>query len=559
MLASSNRIGTTTTLRLTAALLAGGAIVGAPRSAAAFGGEDTSDPPTIVCPADTTTVSDLVDGVADCMAPIPDFSGTFPGRVLIQSPEAGTTFLGSQLVTLIVNGETFCEVTAFIDGEDLDGNTIPDACEGLSCCETGDLRLLVMRYLGGSCDESDNLQGDKFECAQYTDAPLPDLAWIVANDKENDPFDGHVYFSGPVMLGADFPIDALAAGEDKLGAKTAIHLFSVMDLGDGEVAPDELLQQSVFKTDCSELLLSGDTFGASLLVDCRAADAPLPGDCCAFGKPRVLTMQFNGLDCSATRHGQDEDKVECFDIAPIPASARIIASDKEDPYDDDLPVQSVKFHTSCSQPLAIGDQFGASLLVGCVGEDEPVDEDDGDACQDGAKPAELTFTYEGTTCQEWDDATDGEGGNSQGKHTKCAQDDESELPMTAIVIATNKRAKDVCKNSAKIYFCGQVSLGEAFTVAAAAVGDSKLKGKLYLHVFDPADLPEGACPIDPEACAFEDVDPRQTVKLKSSCSKPLIPTEDFGAFRLESVVLEDGSSGDEDEGGAARFLQNGRR
>ena len=38
--------------------------------------------------------------------------------------------------------------------------------------------------------------------------------------------------------------------------------------------------------------------------------------------------------------------------------------------DGDMLLQTVGFHTSCSQPLHVGDQFGASLLVGCLGENE---------------------------------------------------------------------------------------------------------------------------------------------------------------------------------------------
>ena len=34
----------------------------------------------------------------------------------------------------------------------------------------------------------------------------------------------------------------------------------------------------------------------------------------------------------------------------------------------ELLLQTIKFHTSCSQPLALGDEFGGVQLVGFIGE-----------------------------------------------------------------------------------------------------------------------------------------------------------------------------------------------
>jgi hypothetical protein len=128
----------------------------------------------------------------------------------------------------------------------------------------------------------------------------------------------------------------------------------------------------------------------------------------------VLTFQYTAQDCSATSHTQDDGKVECDDYAPLADSVFIRSTDKADPYDSgaktwfeglvafdetfdmaaanegdshfgsasfihifdaagDTLLQSVEFHTSCSQPLFLGNQFGASLLVGCIGEDALAD------------------------------------------------------------------------------------------------------------------------------------------------------------------------------------------
>ncbi|NND75005.1 MAG: hypothetical protein HKN44_08365, partial [Ilumatobacter sp.] len=136
-----------------------------------------------------------------------------------------------------------------------------------------------------------------------------------------------------------------------------------------------------------------------------------PGEsCCDLGDPRILSMYFTGDDCSATSHDQGGNAT-CDDFGIITDPAYILATDKEDPDDGGARVwfagtvsvgdiyeidaanagenklksntfihifdseggtqlQKVKIHTSCSEPLETGNQFGASLLVGCLGENE---------------------------------------------------------------------------------------------------------------------------------------------------------------------------------------------
>ena len=116
-------------------------------------------------------------------------------------------------------------------------------------------------------------------------------------------------------------------------------------------------------------------------------------------KPLTLTMRYTGDDCSASSHSQDPKKVPCKDLGALPAIAQIVVRDKPggsklyfnglvpldgtftiDPAnagDDKLKSnvfaeisdasgihQTVGFHTSCSQPLSLGDQFGSLRLVG---------------------------------------------------------------------------------------------------------------------------------------------------------------------------------------------------
>ncbi|NNM27597.1 MAG: hypothetical protein HKO59_16735, partial [Phycisphaerales bacterium] len=146
-------------------------------------------------------------------------------------------------------------------------------------------------------------------------------------------------------------------------------------------------------------------------VPCEVMTCVFFGEsCCEEGKPRVLTMLYTGDDCSASSHSQG-GAVECDDFGALLDTVYIISSDDDDPFVGDALVwfegtvsvgeaydidagnagedklksntyihilaseggsvlQTVKFHTSCSQPVETGDQYGASLLIACLGEHE---------------------------------------------------------------------------------------------------------------------------------------------------------------------------------------------
>ena len=123
---------------------------------------------------------------------------------------------------------------------------------------------------------------------------------------------------------------------------------------------------------------------------------------CEDGKPQILTMQYTGEGCFQSAHFQDLDKVECHGDPAFAPVVRIRATEKENPDDDggklwfedevalgeffsidarthdedklksktyvhirDLDgnlLQSVRFETSCSEPLILGDRYGALVL-----------------------------------------------------------------------------------------------------------------------------------------------------------------------------------------------------
>jgi len=138
-----------------------------------------------------------------------------------------------------------------------------------------------------------------------------------------------------------------------------------------------------------------------------------PISCCVDGRPTGLLMEYTAAGCGATRHSQEPGKVSCADSGPLPDLAYIIANDSDSPtsgriwfsgwvnkgglflisaarggattlstdtrlhiYNADpaaggVRVEFVKFHTSCSQPLAVGDQYGSALLRACDGAPPP--------------------------------------------------------------------------------------------------------------------------------------------------------------------------------------------
>ena len=132
-----------------------------------------------------------------------------------------------------------------------------------------------------------------------------------------------------------------------------------------------------------------------------------PGDgTCDAGKPKILEMKYTGKDCSASSNAQDPGKLSCDGDPAFASLVHIVATDKENPDDKKAKLwfegnvvldttfdidaandgasklkantwvliysgpgrsgllQAVKFHTSCSQPLNLGDVFGSLELVG---------------------------------------------------------------------------------------------------------------------------------------------------------------------------------------------------
>jgi hypothetical protein len=177
-------------------------------------------------------------------------------------------------------------------------------------------------------------------------------------------------------------------------------------------------QNTTIHVSCSQPIGPGLTFGSFLVLQ---ADSRVGGRICPFEpsddvcvdsagnkrKPRSLLLRYVAEPCAATSHSQDSSKVSCSETTTsLPATVFIRVSANSDPQKLDKVhfegtvstsvdggafqvdgkdgkfesdsfahifsaaggtlLQTVKFHTSCSQPLEAGDQFGALVLEGAI-------------------------------------------------------------------------------------------------------------------------------------------------------------------------------------------------
>ncbi|RMH01730.1 MAG: hypothetical protein D6702_10645 [Planctomycetota bacterium] len=262
---------------------------------------------------------------------------------------------------------------------------VPCGSGGDFCASGAKPASLTMTYTGEDCSATSHSQ-DPGKVSCYGDPMMAPRVHILAWDNKK----GTVWFDGDVDLGATFVIDSAYGGASKLGSETVVEILDLQG---------SLLQEVHFHTSCSQPLFPGDSFGGVTLVSFEPEGGNSRDYCDHGGKPKILEMVYRGSDCSATRHGQASGKVSC---AGDPAKADpvwIVAHDghgktwfagevglntlfsidagtageehlgKEttvEIYDQagGTLLQTVSFHTSCSQPLQQGDRFGALSLVG---------------------------------------------------------------------------------------------------------------------------------------------------------------------------------------------------
>ena len=296
-------------------------------------------------------------------------------------------------------------------------------------------------------------------------------------------------------------------------------------------------------THCTHGFGPGLVFGDFTVME--AVSENETDECRAGRKPAILRLTYTGHGCADTSHSQDPNRVTCTGSVDGANSVYVRASDKNDPDDDNAkvwfegwvsrgetfelhatdaeeeklksdtylhaflapggtPIHTVKFHTSCSQPISLGDRFGSFRVAGFE------DLDDTDECRGNVRPSQLVMRYDG-----WDCARTRHGQDAN--EVDCSGDPEH---MVRVWIRASDKSNANDRN-AKVWFEGWVDLGDEYTLDAAAAGESRLKNDTHIHVFD---TPGG----------FE----LQYIKFHSSCSERIRTVDQFGAMRLRLFVPE---------------------
>ncbi|GIV30801.1 MAG: hypothetical protein KatS3mg029_0152 [Saprospiraceae bacterium] len=422
----------------------------------------------------------------------------------------------------------------------------------VDCCADGNkIAKITMTYTGQDCSATSHSQDpSKVSCSG--DPAGATTVVIIASEKQGGT--GKIWFSGQVNLHESFVIDAANAGEDRLKAETWVDVKSTSG---------QLLQRIRFHTSCSQPLATGDQFGSLQVKSIVLEDGSTCGetppadtnpDCCDLGgKPKAITMTYTGQDCSATSHSQDPSKVTCSGDPANAASVVIIASEKQggtgkiwfsgqvnlhesfvidaaNAGEDRLKaetwvdvkstsgqlLQRIRFHTSCSQPLATGDQFGSLQVKSIVledgstcGETPPADTNP-DCCDLGGKPKAITMTYTGQDCSATSHSQDPSKVTCSGDPANAA---------SVVIIASEKQG-----GAGKIWFSGQVNLHESFVIDAANAGEDRLKAETW---------------VDVKSTSGQLL---QRIRFHTSCSQPLATGDQFGSLRVEQVLLDNGQT-----------------
>jgi hypothetical protein len=321
------------------------------------------------------------------------------------APECGAEFINGRLVI------TTSSAKLVVIATDSDGNQ--SFCEKIicepseqtgdpeDCCADGNKpTALELIYTGEDCSATNTSQDpDKYSCEG--DPEFAQEVYIIASDSDEAEHSDRIYFAGWVMLDEAFIISAANADEDRFKSRTFVTIYNNDNC-------DVLLQQIEFHTSCSQPLFTGDQYGSILIFGCEDQDPPDSGEsCCEDGdKPNELDLKYIGMDCDSASNTQDDDKFVCSGDPLLEQEVFIMVSEDEDPDNDDADIyfasfvslgetftvdadaigrdrfhsrtyvyiftadgttllQSVEFHTSCSQPLNIGDTFGGFELIAC--------------------------------------------------------------------------------------------------------------------------------------------------------------------------------------------------
>ena len=294
--------------------------------------------------------------------------------------------------------------------------------------------------------------------------------------------------------------------------------------------------------------------------------------CDILGKPRIVTMVYTGLAGNGFNHQNSSDKpptittfvpditvyptvlikwveksgpsdygetyheafvntggpfvIDAIDLPPgksgdpktkLKGDTRLLICDL-----DENPLQFIKFHTSCSVPIFPDDRFGTMRLTTVVDENldssddidcpEPGPEPDpsDDFCSGSEHIESLTLKYTGH-----DDSvlTQDQLGRAE------VNDAPGGPPNNADPVWIIMSEQSTPAGSTYIFFNDSVDLGESFVINPGGAVRSELKADSYINIYSGDPTGSGVL--------------LQTIKMHTSCSKPLGVGDQFGAITVE--------------------------
>ncbi len=418
---------------------------------------------------------------------------------------------------------------------------------GNSCCDAagGEIAKLTLEYTASLCQNPlPNTQSGKALCAGFG-TPGATARIIVTQEKNlGDALVEPAYFDGIIAAGATLDATAAAGGESTFKSDTYVYVLDPDTNG--------LIQEIEFHTSCSQPLDLGDEFGAIKVIECSGESGIITDDSCceaADGDIKGLSFVFTGAACAVPLANAQEGKATCSDVGAVPLTSRVIVTKESDLgdalvapsfFDDSVTVgdiftasasaagensfksdtyvyvldpatsallQEVQFHTSCSKPLGLNDEFGAVQIVDCMpddpgGHDEPAD---GESCCEPGKPMALQFLYSGSACQ-----APAAHGQAEGTYT-C--EEFGVLPTTArIIISQHRSVADAIANPA--HHDATVEVGRPFTAAVGNAGGAEFTAETYGYILDDTDTVV------------------QSIKFDASCGQPLMIGDAHGALTI---------------------------
>ncbi len=266
-------------------------------------------------------------------------------------------------------------------------------------------------------------RGQRFTIATVGGADFPaDIALQITGATGSQSLKIHTGCDVPLAVGDQFGALELAAFNGKYAGVAVTYGFRVVNGGDAlgnvtlvdtllgsitapfALAPGEtrelVVSGQVTGTETNEVVASGTLGGGAACEDTDSLTVSLlpPQGSCLDGHPTALTFRYRGGDCST--NNPQSGKFVCSGVAPTTGGVQVIATQNQsrltitpstqtimvgDTFEvrrtdtlgaaldaetylavvqDGVTVQTLAIHTSCSQRLVVGDEFGSFVLVG---------------------------------------------------------------------------------------------------------------------------------------------------------------------------------------------------